>query len=351
MTSHRGRNSMILSTIPSVHSPAVVIPSAAPRNARVPAPTKPADELSLPEMLRVMDLARVLREERASLEREFNVTEARTLLREKLLASTEITGEQLTPEEVDQAIEQYFASLHTYRDPPLSFEVFLAHLYVRRWMLTWTLLGLVFLGTALWRTVPTMTPAARQTRVQQRTSANLDRLLTLADSEAIAPDARTAVEQLQREAAAARATHDSAKLQQIESQVVALRRDLNEEYEVHIVSDRKRKSGIDHYFNNPETREDEREPSWYAIVEAHNSRGQLLTRSIANSETKRTSPVTTWGERIPQEVFERLKADKRDGVLNETLFAIKRRGYLQEEVKLTGADGKPLPRTGQITAW
>lgn len=315
----------------------------------MPAPTKTADELSLPEMLRVMDLARVLREERASLEREFNVTEARTLLRQKLLASTEITGEQLTSDEVDKAIDQYFASLHTYRDPPLSFEVFLAHLYVRRWMLTWTLLGLAFIGTALWRTVPTMTPAARQTRVEQRTTANLDRLLTLADSEAIAADARTAVEQLQRETAAARSTHDAAKLQQIEAQVVALRRDLNEEYEIHIVSDRNRKSGIDRAFPNPETKR--QEPSWYAIVEAHNSRGQLLTRSIANSETKRTSPVTTWGERIPQEVFERLKADKRDGVLNETLFAIKRRGYLQEEIKLAGADGKPLPRAGQITAW
>lgn len=342
---------MILSTIPSVHPPAVVIPSAASRNARVPAPTKPADELSLPEMLRVMDLARVLREERASLEREFNVTEARSLLRQKLLASTEITGEQLTPAEVDQAIDQYFASLHTYRDPPLSFEVLLAHLYVRRWMLTWTLLGLAFVGTALWRTVPTMTPAARQTRVEQRTSANLDRLLTLADSEAIAPDARTAVEQLQNEAAAARSAHDAAKLQQVESRVVALRRDLNEEYEVHIVTGRNRKSAIDRYYNDPATSAKEREPSWYAIVEAHNSRGQLLIRRITNSETNWTSEVMTWGERIPGEVYERLKADKRDGVLNETLFAIKRRGYLQEEVKLAGADGKPLQRTGQITTW
>jgi hypothetical protein len=33
---------------------------------------------------------------------------------------------------VDAAIEQDFATQHTYQDPPLSFSVLMAHLWVRR---------------------------------------------------------------------------------------------------------------------------------------------------------------------------------------------------------------------------
>lgn len=310
-----------------------------------------ADELSLPEMLRVMDMARGLREERSAVEREFNAAETRALLREKLLASTEITGETLTPAEVDAAIEQYFDSLHAYRDPPLSFPVFLAHLYVRRWLVGWSLLGMIFLGTALWRTVPSMTPAARQARVQQQFDVDLDRLLTLATAEAISPDAQAQVEQIRKEVDAARKASESPRLHELETQLVALRRLLNEEYEVHIVSDRKRRSGIDRYYDDPRTPTVEKEPSWYAIVEARNSRGQLLSRNIRNSETETAVSVQTWGERIPLAVYERLKADKKDGVLNDTLFAVKRRGSLAEETKLAGEDGKPIVRSGQITSW
>ncbi|MBC8115887.1 MAG: hypothetical protein H7062_15990, partial [Candidatus Saccharimonas sp.] len=57
-------------------------------------------------------------------------------------------------------------------------------------------------------------------------------------------------------------------------------------------------------------------------------------------------------ERVPQEVYDRIKADKKaDGVLNETLFAVKQRGYQNEEMKLVGPDNQPLSRLGQITKW
>lgn len=301
-----------------------------------------------------MDMARGLRDERAAVEREFNADETRALLREKLLASTRISGDTITPAEVDAAIELYFNNLHTYRDPPLRFEVLLAHLYVRRWLLLWSGVGLVVAGTVLWRTVPTMTPAARQARVEVQAASGVEKLLSLCQAEAIEPAAKEQVAQIARELAAARKAGGAASIQPIhdlETRLLQLRRQMSEEYEVHVVADRSRKSGIDRYFRDPKVPGAEKVPSWYAIVEARNPRGQLLTRKIRNSETDKSTDVQTWGERIPREVYERLKADKKDGVLNETLFSVKRRGYLNEEVRMPGPDGKPLTSTGQITAW
>ncbi len=330
-------------------------PSATPPVA--PKGASGADNLSLAEMLRVMDMARSLRDERAAVEREFNADETRALLREKLLASTKVSGDTITSAEVDAAIELYFNNLHTYRDPPLRFEVILAHLYVRRWLLLWSGIGLVVLGTVLWRTVPTMTPAARQARVEAQAASGVEKLLSLCQAEAIEPAAKEQVAQIARELAAARKAGSAGgatsiqPIHDLETRLLQLRRQMSEEYEVHVVAERGRKSGIDRYFQDPKVKDAEKVPSWYAIVEARNPRGQLLTRRIRNSETDKSADVQTWGERIPREVFERLKADKKDGVLNETLFSVKRRGYLNEEVRMPGPDGKPLTSTGQITAW
>jgi hypothetical protein len=107
-------------------------------------------DLPLAEMLRIMDVARTLRQEREIAEEQFNREEARRLLRDRLKASTEITGSQVTEAEIDAAIESYFNNLHTYRDPPWGVEVFLAHLYVRRVQVFLALIVIVLLIAALW---------------------------------------------------------------------------------------------------------------------------------------------------------------------------------------------------------
>jgi hypothetical protein len=111
--------------------------------------TRPTD-LPLAEMLRIMDVARTLRQEREIAEEQFNREEARALLRQRLKASTEITGSQVTEAEIDAAIESYFNNLHTYRDPPWGVQVFLAHLYVRRVQVLLLLFVTTALAVGLW---------------------------------------------------------------------------------------------------------------------------------------------------------------------------------------------------------
>lgn len=248
-----------------------------------PAGTTIPDELSLPEMLRVMDVARTLRKERETVVREFNREQTRQMLRERMLRTTALTGEELTEAEVDAALALYFDNLHTFTPPPPGLSTLLAHAWVRRRIVA-TLVALAgmiaLLGWWLW-------PRPVDPR--------------------------------------------------------------SEVYEIRIVSGGERQSGVDRYFTDEQGT---REPAYYVIVEALTPDGRILPRRIRNAETGQTETVTTWAERVPAAVYERIKADKQvDGVLDETLFAVKRAGIDEPAIVLPGEDGTPIPRGGQITDW
>ena len=93
-------------------------------------------DLSLVETLRVLEVARGLRQEREVAEVALARDEIRTLMRKRLMDAAVITGDKITEADVDAAIERYFATQHTYQDPPMSFSVFMAHLWVRRFSLS-----------------------------------------------------------------------------------------------------------------------------------------------------------------------------------------------------------------------
>lgn len=104
-----------------------------------------ARDLTLVETLRVLEVARGLRQEREVAEVALARDEIRTLMRKRLMEAAVITGDKITESDIDVAIEQYFATLHTYQDPPMSFSVLLAHLWVRRFSLV-LIAGLIFVA-------------------------------------------------------------------------------------------------------------------------------------------------------------------------------------------------------------
>jgi len=100
---------------------------AAERSVRLP-----GEDLSLNEMLRVMDVAREMRRNRVVAEEMFRRDEVRAELRDKLMRTAQIAGDQVTVAEIDAAIDQYFTNLHAYADPPGGFQRFVAHAWVWR---------------------------------------------------------------------------------------------------------------------------------------------------------------------------------------------------------------------------
>jgi len=245
--------------------------------------TTPEHELSLQEMLRVMDVARTLRKERETVALQFNQEQTRQMLRERMLQTSSITGEQLTEIEVDAALDQYFDNLHTFTPPPPGLSTLLAHAWVRRKILGVLLAAVTAIALLTWWLWPR--PA----------------------------DPRSEV------------------------------------YEVRIVSGADRQSGIDRYFTDEQGT---RQPAYYLIVQAVTPDGEILPRRIRNAETGQIETVTTWGERVPAAVYERIKSDKQiDGVLDETPFAVKRAGTTELEIVLPDETNTPISRGGQITDW
>lgn len=106
---------------------------------------KYARDLTLVETLRVLEVARGLRQEREVAEVALARDEIRSLMRKRLMDAAVITGDKINESDVDAAIEQYFATQHTYQDPPMSFSILLAHVWVRRFSLA-LVVGLILLA-------------------------------------------------------------------------------------------------------------------------------------------------------------------------------------------------------------
>lgn len=117
-------------------------PPATLNDSAAPADTKPrsryqrielpGEHLTIEETLRVMDVARELRDQRETAEVMFRQDDVRGRLREKLVNAARMAGDDVSGTEIEAAIDQYLGALHTYEDPPWGWRRFVAHCWIRR---------------------------------------------------------------------------------------------------------------------------------------------------------------------------------------------------------------------------
>ncbi|MFG0260791.1 MAG: DUF6384 family protein [Novipirellula sp. JB048] len=110
----------------------------------------PGQNLTLDETLRVMDVARELRDQRQTAEQVFRRGDARTQLRDKLVRAARLSGDQVTEAEIEAAIEQYLETLHTYEDPPPGLKRGLAYVWIWRHRILWGLAALAASAVFVW---------------------------------------------------------------------------------------------------------------------------------------------------------------------------------------------------------
>ncbi len=123
---------------------------------------------------------------------------------------------------------------------------------------------------------------------------------------------------------------------------------LGQQYTMTIVSKSGVKSGIDRYYTDSSGK---RISGFYLIVEAINHEGRAIPQRIKSEEDGERETVSMWGERVPQEVYEQVKADKLDnGIIENNVFGEKAKGYLNPKITFK-YKGVPLERTGQILRW
>ena len=403
---------------------------------------KASDDIKLKELLRIMDVASALRQQREEVQQQLNIDETRADLRDRILAATKVTGEQLTTDEINAAIDSYFSGLYSFKEPPRNFQYRLANMYINRGKIFRRIaVPIVTLGVVAglaWGAVTGfnscrayLNETSAETAVEQRCerisglSTDIDSLSSqslegkiqdgltgaVSDSRALLSgtddfydsfcgnvskivtsgnyrDAENQAKSIdgildavrvgidegrgfiqldtsyksiravaKEDAAIAQADsvydevvsyidgiapnrvlEDAAKLSNLEAV-------LQQDYKVTIVSKEGVKSGIDRYFGGSIS-------GYYVIVEARDAQGNVLKMSIRNEENGETETVKLWGERVPQSVYERVKADKMDdGIVNDNQFGVKDKGYLDMSVVMRGDNNAPLQREGQITEW
>ena len=107
------------------------LPSEAASHEAIRGMAKP-DQLSLHELIRIMDVATELRKEHEVVEEQLNFDQIKVRLRERLLDAAKVAGEPITAEQIDAAIEDYYDKLHSFEEPEWSLQVLMAHFYVHR---------------------------------------------------------------------------------------------------------------------------------------------------------------------------------------------------------------------------
>ncbi len=277
-------------------------------------PTTAPEDLTLHEMLRIMDVARSLREEQETVEREFSREETIALIRERLLASSEITGDTVSPEEVDAAIELYFGNLHRFPDPPGGLQYALAHLWVmRQKILTSVLTATVALLLFWWLFFATSGPFSPSGRRQRAIAEHWTAVQSSsATIRAVSQESATTeeVDRLLTEAETARENEDVKRLGEIRSRLQGLDTQLTEEYEVHVVSGGSRQSGIDRYFTD---NDGSRVSGYYLIVEARRP-----TVASWNDGSATARPIVTSGSRPGENAFPKRSLSRSNATSRRT---------------------------------
>jgi len=330
-------------------------------DAAPPAPTDvKLEEMGIAEMMRVMDVATTLRQEQELVKREFDVDQTKQMLRDKLKRTADMTGESLTSEQIEAAVNWYYDNLHEYKEPEKSFKWFLAHLYIRRTAILAVLgtAAMIFLGIwGLWFAPFAPLSEANQLAREQEVSTerlevvherfgkDLESVAVISESTAL----NEQLEKLKSESETHFANKDLDKLNETEARLQKVMQRANEEFVLAVVAGEKNRSAFERNF---EDESGKRLSGYYLVVQAKDSDGKILTRTILNVEDDKSYKVKQWAERVPRSVFDRLKKDKQeDGVLNETAFGKKERGKLKVEIIMTDQNNLPITRSAQITSW
>jgi hypothetical protein len=355
---------------------------------------QPADKQPLDEVMLAMDVVDTLRHSQRLVERELNTEHREQVLMERLRDIYASQGIAVPDHILTEGVAALQEERFTYKPPPSSLAVKLAHLYANRgkWARS-ILIGTAVLVVALvayqvgsqglrryrlerqqavataaqanWDDFVQSGPDA-QTRaigeaIYQRVQASLQRgdtqaaqtqLAQLAElrqlqarlaaimATAKVADATTQARQDYAEGLAALQGSDVEKAHVAATRLATLHTQLEQEYTLRIVSQPGEPSGVWRVpAQNPQVR------NYYLLVEAVSPNGQVLTIPITNEENGTTTSVTRWGVRVSEQVFARIRADKQDdGIIQNPQVGVKRRGFLAPEYVIPIMDGA-------ITSW
>jgi len=310
--------------------------------AETTAPSEPP----LDDMMMAMDVVDTLRHGETLVERELAGDARRAKLVDRLRDIYRGQGidvpDRILMEGVDALEEDRFV----YKQPPPSWRMTLAKLYVRRSAIARTA-GVVALVVAVvgggWYGLVERPrqQAAEAARIELAESIP-QRLAELADAigaEAEEPAVRDNAQITALDGRSAAQAGDADAARAAVAMLESLLAELRLSFEVRVVSRPGESTGVTRIPDNQAAE------NAYLIVEAIAPDGTPVTRPIASEEDQSVRTVSMWGVRVPDVVFERVRRDKQDdGIVQDSLVGAKQRGRLTIDWVMPVLDG-------MITEW
>jgi hypothetical protein len=283
--------------------------------------SRPLDDVML-----AMDVVDTLRHQQLLVERELNTEERDTRMMERLRTIYASQGIDVPEHVLEEGVSALKEDRFLYDPPEPAFNTWLARVYVSRgrWAkplgLTIGVLLVVWLGYGYFVKWPAEREAAElPSRLQSQYQVLSD--------QAKGPVARDRSRALLENGNYAMQKDDLPAVRDVIEKMESLQSEIEREYELRIVSRPGERSGV---WRIPDANTNAR--NYYIIVEAVTPEGAPLEIPIVNEEDGKTSRTSKWGLRVPEAVFERIAADKKDdGIIQDKLFGKKRRGFIEPE--------------------
>jgi len=128
---------------------------------------------------------------------------------------------------------------------------------------------------------------------------------------------------------------DASEAQRLNRALEILNADLSKNYTLRIVSRPGELSGaITYHEDSPNVKR------YYLIVEGIDASGAPVSVEVLSDETQEAKRVEIWGLGVPEDVFNRVAADKRDDqIIQNAVIGLKKRGYAVPEYEIDTTGG------------
>ena len=180
---------------------------------------------------------------------------------------------------------------------------------------------------------------AAANRLERQLKIEIPRSLETSRDEAISvaktADIQQRINALYNDGLAAAKAGDGDEAKRIDQALTTLSTDLNQAYTLRIVSRPDEMSGAWRYSaDNTDIK------NYYLIVEGLDASGKPAKVNITSEEDQTSKRTTIWGVRVPEDVFNRVAADKKDDqIIQNAVIGSKKRGYLQPEYTIETSGG------------
>ncbi len=274
---------------------------------------------SLDDVMLAMDVVDTLRHRQHLIEKELDSDERDQKLMKRLREIYSSQGMEVTDEILATGVEALKKDRFIYSPPKEGFKTKLAYLYITRdhWIKWLGLAISIILALSLVYNIYILGPIKQLP--DDLAKAQQD-ILSIAKD----PKAKTLANNYYDVGTSGLSSGDNDQAKSALKSLEELSFELGQIYTLRIVSRAGQSSGI---WRVPD--KNKRAMNFYIIVEAISPSGKVLPQYITSEETGKIKKVDQWGIRVEENVFNRIRDDKKDdGIIQKNIFGKKEKYFI-----------------------